>query len=153
MECQHFLADENGNCIDCGQPVNGLPQLSPEDLELIKKFAGTQHPVVIQVTSPKEDLIGIIELADDTIREYEAQVILQQDPDCPGQPKIRVIGNTIFRQTWEEIWNRTVLKSYRGALMMGYRQSLSRWDEFLKDSIQLMQEQGLLSSNNPSQIS
>jgi hypothetical protein len=153
MECQHFLADENGKCIDCGQPVEGLPQISSEDLELIKKYAGTEHPVIFRI-APKEDLIGIIELADDTIKEYESQLLAQEDPACPGQPKMRVIGNTIFRPNWEEIWNKVVLNSYRGALMMGYRQSLSRWDEFLKDSIRLMHEQGLLSlQNNSSKIS
>ena len=149
-ECQHFLADENGNCIDCGQPITGLPQLSAEDLETIKKYAGVTHPVIVRIPTPKEDLMGIIELADDTIRQYEEQVKLQEDPNVPGQPKIRVIGNTIFRQTWEEIWNRTVARSYRGALMMGYRSSLTHWSEFLKSSMQLMKEQDLLSSNNPS---
>lgn len=142
MECQHFLADENGNCIDCGQPVEGLPQISPEDLELIKKYSGMAHPIVIKV-APKEDLMGIIELADDTIREYEVQLLVLQDPNLPGQPKIQIIGNTIFRPTWEEIWNKITLRSYHGALMMGYHSSLTRWDEFLKDSMQLMREQGL----------
>jgi hypothetical protein len=136
MECQHFLADLNGNCIDCGQPVSGLPQITPEDLELIKKYANSVHPVIVQI-SAQEDLMGIIEQADDAIREYETQLLTQQDPACPGQPKIRVIGNIIFRPTWEEIWNRIVMKSYQGALMMGYRQSLTRWDEFLKETVQV----------------
>jgi hypothetical protein len=151
MECQHFIADENGLSVDCGQPVTGLPRISAQDLKLIKQITsnGLGHFIVTSC-SPSEDLINIIQLADETIQEYETQMALQEDPNSPGNPKIRMIGNTIFRQTWEEIWKQVVLNSYQGALMMGYKHSVDQWDEFLRDTIEMGLKQQKLISNNPS---
>jgi len=130
MDCRHLSVDELGNCKDCGQTIEEyLAELS--NINYLE-FPSVELPLV-----DLGDLKGILKLADSTIKTFECKLIELYDPNSSGQPKIRRIGNLIFRQTWNEIWNEIVAKSYPEAVRLGYRQSLSKWNEFLEDTVKV----------------
>ncbi len=135
-ECPHYLVDQNGVCLDCGLPGNedSVP-LSPEEQGLIKKLPGA-GPMIMVPVPWKADIPGIVRLADLTIEQYELELERQKDPDNPDQPRICVIGGLMYRPRWTDIWNQLVSKSYMGAVMLGYRQPLKKWNAFVKDSLQ-----------------
>jgi hypothetical protein len=133
MICEHILADENGLCITCGLPAtDDAPRISPQEQALL---AEVSIDSIIALRIPhKADLPGICRLADLAIEEYAEELDTQRDLNS-AEPKLRMIGKTIHRPTWEDIWNRISMKSYVGAVMLGYRQPISRWDNFLRETV------------------
>jgi len=135
-ECPHYLVDQNDVCLDCGQPGNedSVP-LSPEEQGLIQKLPGAVPMIMVPVPF-KADIPGIVRLADLTIEQYEYELERQRDPDT-DEPRIQVIGGFMYRPRWTDIWNQLIAKSYMGAVMLGYRQPLKRWNAFVKESLQM----------------
>lgn len=135
MDCSHVLADENGLCIDCGNPApDDTIRLNAADVRLLAESGGSKA-VIIEVP-PQADIPAIVKLAEFAIQEYQSQLIEMQDPADCKLVRICKAGVTFYRPTWLDLWNEIVQKTHMGALLYGYRSSRTRWNEFLKDTIQ-----------------
>jgi hypothetical protein len=130
-DCQHLVADLEGACLSCGKFTveTSTPRLTLEEQAL---FERPQEPNTAGV---KADIMEICHQADLAIEKYEEEIEEQRDSSNPELPKLRLIGNAIFRPSWDDIWNDVVAQSYLKATMFGYCSSLTAWDTLLREVI------------------
>lgn len=134
--CEHMLADMEGICIDCGAVVpEETLRISPEEIEFVRKQRSNNMEVYAVRRPMRANIPEIVKLADASITEFSDQMDMLRDPASPDQPRMKLVGGSMFRPSWEDIFNNVVYRSYMGAVMQGYRQGPKQWKKFLEDTI------------------
>ena len=113
LSCDHVNITDDGICMLCGvditsqEFVDSLPE-APEDLSYLG------------------DLMGIIQLAQETAREYVKR--------CSTElPKFRWVGTQLIRTSPDEIWENVLPPTFVVAKCLGYRGNYGRWMDVCKE--------------------
>lgn len=111
-KCPCLIPDENDNCIDCGKHID-LPDCGePPDLG---------------------DIVGIIKLIDKTAASCARAVRENTDPKDPSQPRLRFVGNKLFRLPHTAAIQKVLKPAYKEAKALGYRGTFERWGEIVQE--------------------
>jgi hypothetical protein len=114
-ECPCMIPDENDNCLDCGRPIEGLPEVPPE-LNL-------------------GDIAGIARLMDATAKTFAQLVRENTDPKDPTRPRLRLVGGQMMRLPHKMLFRDLLGPSYIAAKSLGYRGTFERWGEMIREAI------------------
>lgn len=112
--CDHLDITDTGNCKICGiditnqEFIDSLPE-APENLNYLG------------------DLMGIIQLAQATAREYARR------NSVITNPKFRWVGTQLMRTSSEALWADVLQPSFIVAKVLGYRGDCERWTEVCKE--------------------
>jgi hypothetical protein len=112
-KCLCLIPDENGNCTNCGRPVD-LPNAEAPDLG---------------------NIVGICNLIDATAKAYARLLVANTDPGNPALPRLRLIGGVMMRIPHQMLCKEILGPSYKEARRLGYKGSLERWGEHVRDAV------------------
>ena len=113
-ECPCVIPDENDNCLDCGKPIAGLPEVGDPHLG---------------------DIAGIARLMDATAKTFAQLVRENTDPKNPSLPRLRLVGGQMMRLPHKMLFKDLLGPSYVAAKSLGYRGTFERWGEMVQEAV------------------
>lgn len=129
-ECPCIIADDQGNCIDCGKSVNES-SVTAQQLRDLGVELGPRPAEDIEVP-PLGDVVALHQLAHQTLNHVIQQMILNSDPLNPSQPRLRLMGGQMLRISFKDIWQAITKDSYIKAKILGYRGNEDGWRGIIK---------------------
>lgn len=115
--CHHLEVTDDGVCIECGTDIT------------TQEFVDSLPDVPMPSKASIGNIIGIVALAKTTGEEFLAS----QEADSPEQPKLCWIGTQMVRLPKKTMWVDYISNSYYAAKELGYRGSMVRWAEIVRD--------------------
>jgi hypothetical protein len=120
--CLHLEVTDEGVCIECGVDITS------------QEFADSLPEVPEASKAAMGSIVKIITLAKTTAEDY----IVSQDPVNPQLPKLRWIGTQMVRLPGTTLWMDYVNKSYAEAKRVGYKGTVVRWAEIIKEFVDIV---------------
>ncbi len=119
-ECPCVIPDEKDNCLDCGKPIAGMPEVPPDlDLQM-------------------GNIAGIAKLMDATARTFAQLVRENTDPRNPSLPRLRLVGGQMMRLPHKMLYKDLLGPSYVAAKALGYRGTFERWGEMVQEATPIL---------------
>ena len=130
MDCPCLIADENGNCVDCGKPIENpefrtsqFPDWKPLNKEFMDAYA------LVDLG----DIPAICTLAEATWKEYDRRATANEEPNRPQVPRMQFVDGRFMRIPFHQIWMEVVGGSFDEAKKLGYYGGYKDWQQLVKD--------------------
>ena len=81
------------------------------------------------------NIVGISKLIDETVEDYTHFVEAHSDPANPTLPRLQFIGGIMMRLPLDTLWQEQLPNSYVAAQRLGYRGTIQRWGELIKEQV------------------
>ena len=127
-DCPHLIADDNGNCVDCGKPIDNPEFHTSEFPNWNKnKFMDTY------CLPDLGNIPAICQLADDTWKTYDARATANETPGYPQMPRMQLVDGRWMRIPFQQIWQEVVGGAFDHAKQLGFLGDWASWQRLVKD--------------------